>query len=286
MADEGAPSRHPTIEERETLMKPFTPKRTGFAPRSIQQLTKRRPPHSTLNIECNHLLRCSTDETAHGHHPMMYTMWKEAGKHPPPYPARADFAKPDSNYNSNVWRNFRKSYGFHVDTKDQNISEMIAQLYPLNIPPPSKVGDYSYPRFLTETPLIKDGKMRKLAIDRTTQDILEFKRIRLKSEMRNPPLDESGDIVPPINFKKYAHRFAPPENNPDESARGETRVDIFGKQVPVLKNKNKEPFMWKMSYRLNNPQYEKVQTELDRRRQITPQHPPAAAGMSVRGRVH
>ena len=34
--------------------------------------------------------------------------------------------------------------------------------------------------------------MRRLAIERTTQDILEFKRIRLQSEMRNPPMDERG----------------------------------------------------------------------------------------------
>ena len=101
----------------------------------------------------------------------------------------------DSNYNSNVWRNFRKSYGFHTSTKGQKIGEMIAQLYPLNLPPPSKVGEYTYPRFLSETPLIKDEKLRKLAIERTTQDILEFKRIRLKSEMRNPPLDERGDLA-------------------------------------------------------------------------------------------
>ena len=86
--------------------------------------------------------------------------------------------------------------------------------------------------------------------------------------------------MPPVNFKKHAHRFIPPAEAPPTPAQegGETRVDIFGKQVPVLKNNRREPFMWKLSYRLNNPEYEKVQ-ELKAARQsagqIERQHPPA-----------
>lgn len=116
-------------------------------------------------------------------------MWKEAGKHEPPIPAR-----PDTQYNSNVWRNFRRAYGFYVNSEGQKVSEMIANMYPMNVPAPSQVREYTYSKFLRETPLIKDEKRRQYAIDKTAKDIMEFKRMRLRSDMRNPPLDKSGKI--------------------------------------------------------------------------------------------
>ena len=179
----------PSIEERENLMTGKAVRRSGFTPRPIQKLATKKKPKSMLNIECSHVLRTSREESTHGHAPITHRMWMECGKHTPPFPDR-----PDEQYNSNVWRNFRKEYGFYTNTEGQEINEMIASMYPLNVPPPSKVGGYTYSKFLTETPLIKDEKLKKLAIDRTSRDILEFKRLRLKSETRAPPLDQDGNF--------------------------------------------------------------------------------------------
>ena len=66
-----------------------------------------------------------------------------------------------------------------------------------------QVGDHSYTKFLTETPLIRDEKLRNLAIDRTTKDILEFKRLRLKSEARKPPLDQDGNNLYNLAYVAY-----------------------------------------------------------------------------------
>lgn len=258
-------------------MKDSAVRRSGFTPRPIQKLATKRKPKSMLNIECNHFLRTSRDDSTHGHPPMTFRMWRECGKHTPPFPER-----PDEQYNSNVWRNFRKEYGFYVNTDGQEINEMIASMYPLNVPPPSKVGGYTYSKFLTETPLIKEDKLRKLAIDRTHNDILDFKRLRLRSDMRAPPVDEDGHIVPPVSYKKYAPRFMPPPEVSDEPPPpkpGETRVDIFGRQVPKLKE---EPFLWKLTYKLNNPEYDRLMEEVDRRKVEPKRHPPAQSRSSSR----
>ena len=179
----------PTLVERETLINEPRIKRTGFTPRHVERYATKKLPRSTTNIECAHFLRSNTKDSTHGHKSMEYTLWREAGKHHPPFPSR-----PDKQYNSNVWRNFRKSYGFHMNSDGQKVSEIIASMYPLNIPPPSRVGDYTYAKFLRETPLIKTERRRQIAINRTAQDIEEFKRLRLRADMRNPPLDESGTI--------------------------------------------------------------------------------------------
>ena len=72
------------------------------------------------------------------------------------------------------------------------MKDFIADMYPVNITPSSRVGNYAYGRFLTESSIIKDPKYKKNAISRIEKDMDEFKRMRLKSDMRNPPLDERG----------------------------------------------------------------------------------------------
>ena len=180
-------SRGPTLEERQTLMSDVLVHRSGFSPRPIQKLATRRLPRSSLNIECNHFLRSSTLESAHGHPSLPYQLWLEAGKHAAPYPEKAD-----DQYNSNIWRNFRQAYGVVTTTDNMKINDMIATMYPLNIPAPSKVGNYTYAKFIRETPLIKDQRMKKRALQKSEQNLIEFHQLRLKSDSRNPPLDESG----------------------------------------------------------------------------------------------
>ena len=179
----------PTLEERENLMKPKDVKEPGFIPRPIQKLAVRKPPKTTLNIECNHYLRSTTSEFTHGHPTIEYQLWLEAGKHGPPFPQR-----PDENFNSNVWRNFRRQYGFHPNADGGKISDVIAAMYPLNIPAPSKVGENTFEKYIRETRLFKSNKFKFLAMERTRADVDEFRRLRIKSQGRNPPLDESGNL--------------------------------------------------------------------------------------------
>ena len=118
-----------SLEERENLMVDRTPHYSGFTPRSIQRLTQRHRPHTMTDIECCHFLRTPTREFTHQHPSVEHRLWVEAGKPATPFPAR-----PDTSYNSNIWRNFRREYGLSFKANDRKVSEVIASMYPLNIP--------------------------------------------------------------------------------------------------------------------------------------------------------
>lgn len=254
----------PTIEERENLMKDNRVPLSGFSPRPIQRLANRKQPRSVLNIECNHFLRTETKDFTHGHAPMTYKLWMEAGKHDPPYPNT-----PDPNFNSNVWRNFRKQYGFNTTAEGRKISEVLATMYPLNIPAPSKVGDHTFEKYIRETKLFNDEKIAFLAMNRTKADVQEFKRLRCRSEARNPPIDESGNILPPENFKKYEHRFVPPPPLPPTPPPSNQKIDSLGQRyIP-----RSEPHLWKLSYKLSHPQYESVRKEIKKRQELMRNQP-------------
>merc|ERR1712018_836910 len=96
-----AKQKVPTQAERETVWADRVVHEPGFKHKALHRLTVKRLPKSSLNIECAHFLRNSTEEAAHGHNPLAYKLWLEAGKQTPALPAA-----PDEQYNSNVWRNF------------------------------------------------------------------------------------------------------------------------------------------------------------------------------------
>ena len=75
---------------------------------------------------------------------------------------------------------------------DRSVTESTAAMYPITVPAMSRVGDFTYAKFLSDTPLIRDAKMRRAAVKQVEQDLAEFKRLRLHSEMRDPPMTESG----------------------------------------------------------------------------------------------
>ena len=83
------------------------------------------------------------------------------------------------------------------------MNDAIAEMYPVNIPPPSRVGSYTYGRFLTETPIIRDARYKQMAISKIEKDMEEFKQMRLHSDLRNPPLDERGIAY---RISKYIRR--------------------------------------------------------------------------------
>lgn len=178
-----------TIQDREFLIPETYPRQSGFTPRRIEKLTRQQLPRSTLNIECSHLLRTSREESTHGLPSLEYQLWQEAGKHEPPFPKQSD-----NNYNSNVWRNFRTNFGFDLGTKGRTTSEAVAAAYPINVPKPSKVGNYTFSRFVKETPgLIKDNKLREIAINRASMDKKAMELLQIKSSCRYPPIDQDGE---------------------------------------------------------------------------------------------
>ncbi len=111
-------------------------------------------------------------------------------------------------FNSNLWRNFRNASGL-MTTRKGTVSEAVSTLYPINIPSPSQIGMNTLSSFYQENKrnMFKTDKTYKLAVARSENEATIMKYLRLKSEMRNPPLDYNGNILPPKNFKIYP----PPE---------------------------------------------------------------------------
>lgn len=196
-----------TVKEREFLQCTSEPSLSGFTPRQSDLMREKYPKIDRLKTEFRTVVRSaghsgSRAEGRPNRYPMTYLMWLEAGKHGDLQPSRND-----PHYNSNVWRNFRRFYALpDVDSNDNTTSEMIANMYPINVPAPSKLSDNTYAKYLAETPIIHDQRLRRLAIERTMKDVIEFKQMRLASDMRRPPLDEDGEY---IKFLLYIVRTRP-----------------------------------------------------------------------------
>lgn len=248
----------PTLEERENLLKAKDVWHPGFLPRPIQKLAVMKSPKTMLNIECNRFLRLSTEEFAHGNSTVEYKLWLEAGKHGEPFPQR-----PDESFNANIWRNFRRQYDIHTSADGSKMSDVIASMYPLNIPAPSKVGEQTFEKYIRETRLFQSDKFKSLALSRTKADVDEFRRLRIRSQGRNPPIDEKGAIMPPENFKKYMHSFMPPPERPPTPPPPNQKTDSLGQRY-VPKSR---PHLWKLSYKLNNPEYDTVKNAMQKRKE-------------------
>jgi hypothetical protein len=136
-----------------------------------------------------------------------YELWLEAGKLD-----KANFKskQADKNlvFNSNVWRNFRSYAGLNTNT-NLNFSEAICTLYPINIPAPSNLATNDLSQFYEQHKLrfFKSEKTYDFTKAKVDKDAAMMKFLRLKSEVRNPPLDSRGKIIPPRNFKKYPVLF-------------------------------------------------------------------------------
>ena len=75
---------------------------------------------------------------------------------------------------------------------------------------------------------------------------------------------KTGNILPPENMKKYEHRFIPVPPAPPTPPPMNQKIDSLGqKYVP-----RSEPLLWKLSYKLNHPSYEKVNEGIKKRRAI------------------
>jgi hypothetical protein len=202
------------VYEREFLL----PKRAntcsslpGFNNRSINKLALEKPSPNSLNIETNHLKRDLKKNFKQIVPLLEYQLWLEAGKMDK-FNFKVEQADADVTYNSNLWRNFRTSSGL-IDNKKSGVgasaNDAISTLYPITIPSPSQVGPHTLTSFYEQNRynMFKSEKSFNLALARVENEATLMKFLRLKSELRNPPLDYDGSIMPPKNFKVYLEEF-------------------------------------------------------------------------------
>lgn len=249
------------VYEREFLLKEAELKSPGFSERQTNRFATAKAPKTILNIEANHISRTSIRNHPHPIVPLLeYQLWLEAGKMKQNY--RSEKNDPSVDFNSNIWRNFRSSCGFDTSKKG-NVSESISLLYPVNIPPASKVGDYTLSSYFKQNKrkYFKKDKTFELALAKVERDDALGKFLRLKSDVRNPPIDVNGNILPPSNFKKYPSIEFP--KNFEISEQSGMKSTNFGFESTTRQsiNENKPFTPSKISYRETHPDYEKVLLE-------------------------
>lgn len=266
-----------SIYEREYLLKENRSQLSGFTEKPINRLAIAKAPKTILNIEANHIARTSISQHPHGIVPLLeYQLWLEAGKVHENY--RSEKNDPTINFNSNVWRNFRTSCGFDT-TRKGNVSESISLLYPINIPPPSKVGRYTLAEYFKQNKrgFFRSDKTYELALDKVKREDALMKFLRLKSDARNPPVDLNGNILPPENFKRYPsvqlpHNFndttlTNQNNNPNNTRVCNSELDGASKlnNYTASLSQSVKPYTpftpSKISFRETHPNYERVLLE-------------------------
>ncbi|KAF6019545.1 TEX52 [Bugula neritina] len=175
----------------------------------------------------------------------------------------------DSNYNSNVWRNFKKNFSFNLNTAGRSVSESAAIAHPIAIPKPSKVGDYTFNRFIRETPaLIKDERVRSIATCRTAVDEHMMEQLKIKSYNRYPPIDVNGNIIAPEHYKKHPHYFKPIANLPTtEYLVAQLKMappSPYGYHESPFKYTPKKSPAWRFNLKSSNSNYQKALAEIRR----------------------
>lgn len=195
-----------TTYHRQYLTKPTMSNHScpGFNQHAINRLAIERPSANSLTIETNRIKRDMKKTTKNIVPLLEYQLWLEAGKLDK-INFKVDLANPGVTFNSNLWRNFRNSSGLiNSDNKD-NVSEAVSNLYPINIPSASQVGTHTLSNFFDQNRynMFKDDRTFNLTVARVENEATFMKFLRLKSELRNPPLDYDGSIIPPKNFRTY-----------------------------------------------------------------------------------
>lgn len=137
----------------------------------------------------------------------------------------------DDEYNSNMWKNFKfvrskasagsleRKSGTSTSreriilpvhkkpnvNKDPHVRRMIADTYPLKIPKPSSIGQNTYDKFLNEAKL-REEKKQIIGLQLSKNQGFQNRVLKIRSECRAPPINLEGEIVPPIEYKKYPHK--------------------------------------------------------------------------------
>ncbi|XP_066224683.1 testis-expressed protein 52 [Saccopteryx leptura] len=185
-ADESLLAHHTTVytrAQREFLLPDEPWELPGFTRQAYHQLALKLPPCTDMKSEVRQrLIHPLKDEAKHtwGFH-----TWLDVGRLPAIFPTR-----PDKPYDSNVWR-WLTDPRAHCRPPAQP-----------HIPPPSCMGRNSLLTFIHSTPIFLDESRKNQMISRTVKELRELEKLKLRSEVRAPPLDSNGNILPPKDFKK------------------------------------------------------------------------------------
>lgn len=95
-----------------------------------------------------------------------YQTWIDAGKLEPLIPDH-----PDPEYNANAWRHFSSREGVRTSSEGRRISALIASMYPLNMPPPSRMGEFTYADYIQNGNVFRDPLRKQKKITWTQQQL-------------------------------------------------------------------------------------------------------------------
>ena len=114
----------------------------------------------------------------------------------------------DNDYNSNMWKNFKfvrpkHSANFGARNSVPSSPGMIADIYPLTVPKPSRIGNNTYQKFLQEVKLLPQTKQKIIGWQKQGRQELQSRTLKVQSECRAPPTDWEGNILPPANYRRY-----------------------------------------------------------------------------------
>uniref|UniRef100_A0A8C6RDT4 Testis expressed 52 n=1 Tax=Nannospalax galili TaxID=1026970 RepID=A0A8C6RDT4_NANGA len=184
-ASESLPTNQTRVQ-REFLLPDEAKDLPGFSRQVYHQLAVKQPPCTEIKFKVrNHALYPWKDT---GQHTWGFHTWLEVSRLPATFPER-----PNVSYDSNVWRWLTHSKAHSLPTAEPPI------------PPPSWMGPHTFLTFIRATPIFLDLKRKNQVMARTVKELKEMEKLKLRSELRAPPLDISGNILPPPHFKKSQH---------------------------------------------------------------------------------
>ncbi|XP_040593197.1 testis-expressed protein 52-like [Mesocricetus auratus] len=172
-----------TWTQREFLLPKEVADLPGFTQQAYHKLALKRPPHTDCKSKVRHQVLYPWKDAAQ--HTWGFHTWLDVGRLPATFPTRPDIA-----YDSNVWRCLT-----HFNAHRLPVAQPA-------IPPPSWMGPHSFLTFISATPIFKDNNRKKQVMVRAVRELKEVEKLKLRSELRAPPLDAQGNILPPPNFKK------------------------------------------------------------------------------------
>jgi len=270
--DDGLPSfdEDMTLEEREKLITDVYTHYTAFSPRPDTSLENLKPPVTDSKISMNHRVRTFRNESSAIYPLSSYQTWIDVGKMDPLIPET-----PDPEYNSNVWRHFTGN-----DEEPQpRINNTIASMYPLSIPPPSRMGGFTYAKFIKNGDIFCNQERKRKKITWSEKEIAEMKKLRAMSDARVPPTDERGFILPPLEYRrlqaqgriKHMPNYFDNRYKIESNREGRNQYNRRFSDTASLASRNTslrhKGLLWKFSYKENNPAYSKTM-ETQRQKEV------------------
>lgn len=172
-----------TWTQREFLLPKEAKELPGFTWQSYHKLALKQPPCTEMKSKVRRQINSPGKDAAQ--HTWGFHTWLDVGRLPATFPTR-----PDTPYDSNVWRWLTHSNAHRLPAAQPAI------------PPPSCMGRHSFLAFISDTPIFLDMKRMNQVVMRTIRELKEVEKLKLRSELRAPPLDARGNILPPPNYKK------------------------------------------------------------------------------------